>query len=488
MINKKLFLKELSDIISLNDDILSITHVGTFLKKKKFSDIDIVIITKNLNQKIFNEIKKKIKKINLKKYKLKKKIYINDTFGPLKFNTNKNLVVHLMIYSYDDHIKHVVTSPFTCLDWERNKALYGKDLYKILPVSKLFISDFYNNNRSLTTYKQNILNSKINYKKYSSKKNGQLILKNFSKNIKNKDIVELTYHIFKFLCVNYIKFINQKNIYINDTKIIKFLNSLDKYYEETIFKKTYEKLLDYKLNQENTLNIIELKKITLNFINKFDLYLKQQFKNTFKVIFKRHLKTKYKSDIFIGQKINPSIYPKRKYFKKYDISFSSPAKRAIQTAKLYSNKNIINKNLHEINYGSAEGLKYNKLIHLYPQIVNGWKLNKDIKFPRGENNEMVLRRLKKFKTYLAKNINGKKIINKALIVSHNVLLRCLIGDYLKIQKNKWYKIKINYGEEFIFYFNNNKFSLNIKREKLLKNLINVYEDSNSNNIQQYFKS
>ena len=97
---------------------------------------------------------------------------------------------------------------------------------------------------------------------------------------------------------------------------------------------------------------------------------------------------------------------------------------------------------------------------------------------------MVLRRLKKFKTYLAKNINGKKIINKALIVSHNVLLRCLIGDYLKIQKNKWYKIKINYGEEFIFYFNNNKFSLNIKREKLLKNLINVYEDSNSNNIQK----
>ena len=72
MINKKLFLKELSDIISLNDDILSITHVGTF-KKKNFSDIDIVIITKNLNQKIFNEIKKKIKKINLKKYKLKKK-------------------------------------------------------------------------------------------------------------------------------------------------------------------------------------------------------------------------------------------------------------------------------------------------------------------------------------------------------------------------------------------------------------------------------
>jgi len=59
VINKKLFLKELSDIISLNDDILSITHVGTFLKKKKFSDIDIVIITKNLNQKIFNEIKKK---------------------------------------------------------------------------------------------------------------------------------------------------------------------------------------------------------------------------------------------------------------------------------------------------------------------------------------------------------------------------------------------------------------------------------------------
>ena len=70
---KKIKLKQ--DIIkeySSLKEIISFTFVGSFLDKENYSDIDIVIIVKNLNKKLFNILKSKIKNIKLKKYNIKK--------------------------------------------------------------------------------------------------------------------------------------------------------------------------------------------------------------------------------------------------------------------------------------------------------------------------------------------------------------------------------------------------------------------------------
>lgn len=51
------------------EDLLSITFVGSFIDKdnlKSVSDLDLIIITKKLNKKIFEKYIKLIKKINLK--------------------------------------------------------------------------------------------------------------------------------------------------------------------------------------------------------------------------------------------------------------------------------------------------------------------------------------------------------------------------------------------------------------------------------------
>ena len=53
------------------------------------------------------------------------------TFGPLKFNDDKTIVFHIMIYDIEGHRKHVLESPFTCLDWEYYPAIYGKNLSEI---------------------------------------------------------------------------------------------------------------------------------------------------------------------------------------------------------------------------------------------------------------------------------------------------------------------------------------------------------------------
>ena len=120
---KKIKLKQ--DIIneySSLKEIISFTFVGSFLDKENYSDIDIVIIVKNLNKELFNILKSKIKNLNLKKYNIKKNLIINLSFGPLKYDYKKNIVFHLMIYDLEDHIKHTLTSPFTCYDWQRYKA------------------------------------------------------------------------------------------------------------------------------------------------------------------------------------------------------------------------------------------------------------------------------------------------------------------------------------------------------------------------------
>ena len=135
-----LILKNLSEI----DEVISTTIVGTF-NNKRFSDIDTVVICKKLNRNVFFKCNKTCKNLinsvtELKKKKLK--IKINNTFGPLKFDDEKNLVIHLMIYDIDSHIKHVINSPFTCLDWERSKTFKGLKLSDICSPISIQFSDF----------------------------------------------------------------------------------------------------------------------------------------------------------------------------------------------------------------------------------------------------------------------------------------------------------------------------------------------------------
>ena len=84
IINKIVFkLKEKKEIRSL-------TFVGSFTDKKnydKINDIDLIVVTKRLNKKIFNTYKNIISKINPNKLRINRnKLKINSSFGPLKFN------------------------------------------------------------------------------------------------------------------------------------------------------------------------------------------------------------------------------------------------------------------------------------------------------------------------------------------------------------------------------------------------------------------
>ena len=115
---------------------------------------------------------------------------------------------------------------------------------------------------------------------------------------------------------------------------------------------------------------------------------------------------------------------------------------------------------------------YNKLAKRNPEIIKAWDSGDDPCFPDGENTDDVFKRLKYFLKSIEKKI---KINNKGSfgIVSHNVVLRCLIGDAFGLDKRNWYKLVIPHGVPLEFLYRDNQFYPNIPREiwdQILQNI------------------
>ena len=58
-----------------------------------------------------------------------------------------------MIYDLESHKKHVIESPFTCLDWNLYNSSYGPNLRDIFPVLNLQILDFKTARRNIDDYR-----------------------------------------------------------------------------------------------------------------------------------------------------------------------------------------------------------------------------------------------------------------------------------------------------------------------------------------------
>ena len=165
IISDKLF-KVLGDI----DGILSVTIVGSFCDHNDvsvISDIDTVVICSKLTREIYEKCVNAILELSGKELGIPDRyVYVNPTFGPLKFDTDNLMVVHLMIYDVKGHRHHVLKSPFTCYDWERSKLHVGFSLKEIYPVFKLQPRDFLQARRGLQNYLEDLNQGVISYRHY----------------------------------------------------------------------------------------------------------------------------------------------------------------------------------------------------------------------------------------------------------------------------------------------------------------------------------
>lgn len=127
---------------------------------------------------------------------------------------------------------------------------------------------------------------------------------------------------------------------------------------------------------------------------------------------------------------------------KIDAVYSSDLKRAVATAEVISSGRKMDivtcPELREMNYGEAEGLTFQEIGQLYPEVAGSIRnFNLQLEFPGGENFEAFIERTSKFLDRLDKYEPSHTI----LIVSHNGPLKVLVSHLLGIEHTHWWQIR-----------------------------------------------
>jgi len=455
-------ISDIGNCVDKIDFVKSANVVGTFSEEKGLrgiSDIDLVLIVDKLTKDKYNSLLESFEALrkNLQS-KYGYPAFINPYFGPLKFNEGC-LVIHLMVYDIDSHLDHCIKSPFTCLDWQRTRIYFKKHLKEISKVHVLQPNHFFSSRRSVSDYINDLDNKSISFREYSFNKNSPVEIKK-SKPMDQKHRIEFSYHIMKFLMLNFLKLYYKKNV------SYEFKGLLREYFNifplnKAIHSRLLLKLKGFKDSQSFP-NLSDLNSGVRLFIKDFEKQFKKYFYDGSTIIyFSRHAKTpENKPHFFLGNNFNPGIIAPSKAFINdvkasipvFDLVYSSPLKRCVDSAILLSGKGpLITDLLKEIDYGRAEGLYRKDLDNSFPELVRAWNDGLDARFPGGENHGDVLLRVKKFFSSI-KNHNGKSI----LVTTHNVVLRSLIGSYLGIPKPDWVKIFIPHLDPLRFVLTRDK--------------------------------
>jgi alpha-ribazole phosphatase len=128
---------------------------------------------------------------------------------------------------------------------------------------------------------------------------------------------------------------------------------------------------------------------------------------------------------------------------KIDLIYASDLERAWRTAEIiahtHQKKVITCPEIRETDFGKIEGLSFNEVTHLYPDLTESW-LSWDIqmRFPDGEGVSEVDSRVRKFKEQLKKHNLDETI----LVVAHAGTLRMLICQMLGLEIHHWRQLRV----------------------------------------------
>ena len=475
---KKNLQKAILSRLSSVPGVSSVTLVGSFNDRDDMtgiSDIDTIVICDRLNLEIYNKCLEKAQSIPLEECGLKRfRLKSNTSFGPLKFDEPKLVVLHLMIYDTEGHRRHVIASPFTCLDWERSKCLVGKSLKDIFPVGRLQPRDFLEARRGLGNYLEDLRIGMISIRDYEFGKNRVSEVRR-THPLDARHRGEFAFHIVRNLVCNSMKLKYNENRFYQTQELEIGMDEL--------FEGVSSKHIDNfrHLNRLKEQRSKVFPEWTLGWAEEFIADFQQAFLSRWRasrtIYFMRHAPTSLNDGTFLGQGRDPGIL-NDETISLNDIGietiYSSPARRCIETAKvLIPELNpITEERLHEINYASAEGLTFEKLKELHPEIIQAWSNGEDPNFPDdGENISDVQSRLQNFIEELDEKKGGATVV-----VTHNVVLRCLIGKSHSIPQQDWYSLSIPHAEPLEFKILNGTLYSNINRNqlgKIFSGLINI---------------
>ena len=129
---------------------------------------------------------------------------------------------------------------------------------------------------------------------------------------------------------------------------------------------------------------------------------------------------------------------------KIDAIYSSNLQRASVTAEIIASKHRLAvttcAELREINFGKLEGLTFEEINQLYPEVTRLWvKGSSTLQYPGGESLDELNNRVSNFMGRLKKHTPEETI----LIVAHNGSLRLLMCQLLGIEPQRWRQFRLD---------------------------------------------
>ncbi|MEY4387223.1 MAG: hypothetical protein RLY20_2506 [Verrucomicrobiota bacterium] len=443
---KQPFAREIFQRLAAIPDVLSVTFVGSFCDREDLSgisDIDVVMICESLDRTTFDACSAAMASLSPALLGLPNhRLYLNTTFGPLKFDQPDQVVIHLMIYDRASHRAHVLKSPFTCLDWERSPVCAGQTLAELYPVLILQPGDFLNARRSLSNYTDDLRRGVLSYRRYEFTEAG-VTEKLEQAQLDERLRGEYAFHIVKNLVQNYAKLVRRQNACLTTDGLIAF-------WRESLpgcaaFADEFLRLQAAKLRREPVFSAATVD-FAKDFMAAFQSELARAWNSAQRLVFVRHAQTELNDGSFLGQGRDPGILtPPEPLAHQFAKVFCSPLRRTRETAlQLQIGCNpVTDPRLAEINYGEVEGLPIKQLASRYPELVAAWARGEDTPFPGGENTADVQRRLREF----IAGIKGETA-SPILVVTHNVVVRCLIGELLGVPLRDWHRLRVNHLDAF----------------------------------------
>ncbi len=443
---KQPFAREIFQRLTAIPGMLSVTIVGSFCDREELSgisDIDVVVVCESLDRATFDACSAAMAGMSPALLGLPThRLYLNTTFGPLKFDQPDQVVIHLMIYDRASHRAHVLKSPFTCLDWERSPICAGQTLAELYPVLILQPGDFLNARRSLSNYTDDLRRGVLSYRRYEFTGSG-VTEKLEQAQLDERLRGEYAFHIVKNLVQNYAKLVRHQNAGLTTAELIAFWR--ESLPGCTAFADEFLRLQEAKLRREPVFSAATVD-FARNFMAAFQAELSLEWDSAQRLVFVRHAQTELNDGSFLGQGRDPGILASPEPLaRKFAKVYCSPLRRTRETALLLQPgcEPVADTRLAEINYGEVEGLPIKQLASRYPELVEAWGRGEDAPFPGGENTAAVQSRLHEF----FGSLKGEAA-SPILVVTHNVVVRCLLGELLGVPLRDWHKLRVNHLDAF----------------------------------------
>lgn len=158
----------------------------------------------------------------------------------------------------------------------------------------------------------------------------------------------------------------------------------------------------------------------------------------------------------------------------FDFIYSSPLKRAIETAyplaKKLNKELIIRENWIELNFGEWEGLTVKEVHEKYPLERDLWLYHTERgKIPKGESFREAYDRILEEKNFILEHHSEHKIV----IFTHGAIIRAALYVFLEIPYLGFGRVTISSCSITHFRINNGKFSL-VRLNYLFPNKIFSY--------------